>query len=235
MKKILIERDIYKVLRERDSFLDRADVKVFTAASNDEMLHLHRAESMDLIISDLEMRGISISTEQLCAQIRKDPDLRNVSIIMVCACDRTEMERSMHFGANAVILKPIKPPLLLAKAKQLLDINWRETYRVQLSVSVAGNNGDAPYFYRSLDITTTGILMETNQTFHNGGRVFCSFVLSDTTSVRTIGEVVRTIKQQSAAETKRYGIHFVDLSPKAKKAIENYLDAKALQSRRALY
>ncbi len=50
-----------------------------------------------------------------------------------------------------------------------------------------------------------------------------------------MGEAVRTIKQPSAAETNRCGIHFVDLAPEAKKAIENYVDAKALQSRRELY
>ncbi len=61
--------------------------------------------------------------------------------------------------------------MLLTKAKQLLDINWKETYLVQLSASVAGNNGDGAYFYRSRDITTTGILRETNQTFHHGDRV----------------------------------------------------------------
>lgn len=163
MKKILIERDICKVLRERDNFLDSADVKVFTAASNDEMLQLH-----------------------------------------------------------------LKPPVLLAKAKLLLDINWKETYRVQLSAFVAGNKGDGAYFYRSLDITTTEILRETNQTFHHDDCVFCSFVLPDTTPVRTMGEAVRTIKQPSAAITDRCGIHFVDLAPEANKAIENYLDAKAL-------
>lgn len=233
MKKILIEREICKVLRERNSFLDRADVQVFTAASNDVMLRLHCEERMDLIISHLEMPGIS--TEQLCSRIRKDPELRSVAIIMVCACDRSEMERSMHFGANAVVLKPIKPPLLLAKAGQLLDVPWREAYRVRLSVSVAGNDGDDAFFYRSLDITTTGILMETNQTFNLGDRVFCSFVLPDVTPVQTMGEVVRTIKQASGAEANRYGVRFVDLTPDKKKAIENYLEVKALQAQRALY
>jgi DNA-binding response OmpR family regulator len=233
LKKILIERDIHKVLRRQVSFLDRSEMKVFTAASNDEVLQLHRAELMDLIILQLDMPGMS--TEQLCSLIKKDLELRTVWIIIVCACDSAEMERSLRFGANAVVLNPVKPPLLLAKARQLLNVPWRETYRVKLSVSVGGFGGDPSFFHRSLNITTTGILIETNQTFKHGDRVVCSFVLPDATGIQATGEVVRTIKQASGAAANRYGIHFVDLAPEKKEAIENYLESKAHHSRPAVY
>ncbi len=208
-------------------------MRVFNAASNDEILQLHRVEHMHLIISDLEMPGIS--TKQLCSLIRKDPVMSSVSIIMVCACNRIEMERSLHIGANAVLLKPIKPPLLLAKAKQLLDINSRETFRVHLSVSVEGSGSDLAFFCRSLDITTTGILMETNHFLRLGDRVLCSFNLPDATRVQVMGKVVRTTKEAPDSEGSQYGIHFVDLAPDARKAIELYLDSAARKKHPDIY
>ena len=44
MKKILIAREIQKMLGQKPSLLDRTDVKVFTAASSEEALRIHRDE-----------------------------------------------------------------------------------------------------------------------------------------------------------------------------------------------
>ncbi len=235
MKKILLEQKICTILRERDSFLDRKDVKVFTAVSNDEALRLHQAERVDLIILDAEMPGLA--TEKLCFSVRKDPELRNVLIIVVCAGNRSEMARALHFGADAVILKPLKPPLLLAKAKQLLDIKWRQASRVLLSVSIEGHASDQAFSCRSLDIGTTGILMETMETFPNDQRVVCSFTLPDAaaTLIRTAGRIVRILDRSTGSSLNRYGIHFQELTADQKKAIENYLDSVARNKSRDIY
>ncbi len=225
MKKILLEQEISRVLRERDSFLDRSDMKVFTAASNDEVLQLHRAERMDLIILDLGMPGIA--TEKLCFSIRKDPELRNVLIIVVCACNRSEMARALHYGADAVLLKPLKPPLLLAKAKQLLDIRWRQSYRVPLRVSVEGEAGNKAFSCRSLDIGPTGILMETTQTFTNDQAVVCSFTLPDATHVRVAGKIVRILDQAAGSPLNQYAVRFLDITADHQRAIEHYLETAA--------
>ncbi len=233
MKKILLEREIGRVLRERDSFLDRADIQLFTAATNDEVLQLHRTERMDLIILDREMAGIA--PEKLCFSIRKDPDLRSVLIIVVCACNRSEMARALHYGADAVILKPLKPALLLAKARQLLDIRWRRAYRVPLSVSVEGQASNQAFSCRSLDIGPTGILMETAQTFPNDQEVVCSFTLPDATHIRVTGKIVRILDQAGGSPLNQYAVHFLDITDIQMKAIENYLDTAAQNRSRDIY
>ncbi len=233
MKKILIEQEICKVLRERDSFLDRADIKVFTAATNDEVLQIHRAERIGLIILDAEMPGIA--TEKLCFSIRKDHDLRNVLIIVVCACNRSEMARALHFGADAVILKPLKPPLLLAKAKQLLDIKWRQSYRVPLSVSIEGQASNQTFSCRSLDVGPTGILMETAGTFPNDQAVVCSFTLPDATHIRVTGKIVRILDQAAGSTLNQYAVHFLDIAADQQKAIEHYLETAARNKSRDIY
>ncbi len=228
-----MEREICRVLRERDSFLDRADIQVFTSASNDEVLQFHRAERMDLIILDAEMPGIA--TEKLCFSIRKDSELRNALIIVVCACNRSEMARALHFGADAVLLKPLKPPLLLAKAKQLLDLQWRQAYRVPLSVSIQGQASNQAFSCRSLDIGPTGILMETTQTFPNDQTVVCSFTLPDATHIRVTGKVVRILDQAAGSHLNQYAVHFLDITADQQKAIENYLDTAARNKSRDIY
>lgn len=233
LKRILIAREISKVLLEKKSYLNRAEIRLFTSASNDEAFDIHRLKHVDLIIADRDAPGIS--TDELCSLVRKDPKLLHAAIIVVCACDPAQMSRSIRNGADAVILKPIKPSFVLAKAQQLLHIPWRQTYRVPLDVTVDGKISDGTFSCRSLDISMKGLLVETKQTFAIGERVVCSFILPDSTLIRARGEVVRNLPSARGTQAKRFGIHFRDLTPEEGKAIEAFLDSPALKKRSAIY
>jgi CheY-like chemotaxis protein len=229
MKKIMIAQDINKILQQKNSFLQRADIKVFTAASNDEALKIHREERVHLIITQLDMPGMA--SEQFCSLVREDPELRAVSVIMICTNNRAEIEKSSRCRANAVILRPVNPALLLAKAQQLLDISWRETYRVLLSLTVDGNAKDTPFFCRSQNISTSGMLIETDKTLPHGDRVICSFFLPDSMRIQAAGEIVRIPQQATGSTVKQYGIKFLTLTPEARQALEAFVEKKAQKMR----
>jgi len=119
MKKILIAQDICRAIRRGDSFLERADVVVFTAATNDETLEIHRRERVQLIITDLDMPGMG--SEQLCSLIRKDPELSSVLMLMICPRSVAAIEKSLRCDVNGLLVRPVEPALLLARTEQLLD------------------------------------------------------------------------------------------------------------------
>lgn len=225
----MIAQDINKTLQQKNSFLKRADIKVFTAASNDEALKIHREERVHLIITQLDMPGMA--TEQFCSLVREDPELRAVSVIMICTNNRAEIEQSSRCRANAVILRPVNPALLLAKAQQLLDISWRETYRVLLSLTVDGNAKDTPFFCRSQNISTSGMLIETDKTLPHGDRVICSFFLPDSMRIQAAGEIVRIPQQATGSTVKQYGVKFSNLTPEARQALEAFVEKKAQKMR----
>jgi len=233
MKKILIGQDIHEILRQKNSFLDRTDVKIFTADSNDEMLKVHREERVHLIITDLDMPGMS--SEQLFSLIRKDAELRSVSVLMISPNFPAAIEQSSRCGASAVLLRPVNPAMLLAKAQQLLDIAWRETYRVLVSVEgnaiVHGNPLNTTFFCRSQNISTTGMLIETDKTLAQGDHVICSFFLPDSIRIQATGEIIRILPQESEAKTKQYGIKFSSLTSESRQALESFVDKKAQKIR----
>jgi DNA-binding response OmpR family regulator len=233
MKKILIDLKICNVLLEKKSFLSRDEVQLFTAASNDEALAILGVERIDLIIADLDAPGTS--TEQFCSMIRKDPALQHVAIIMVCACDSAQMSRSRRYGVDAIILRPIKPSFLLEKARQLLHLSWRETYRVLMDVSVDGTASEETFSCRSLDISSQGILVETTRIFALGERLVCTFMLPDAAHIRAKGVVARNLPTDRGSHVNRYGIHFQDLTPGESKAIEEFLDSAAQKKRSGMY
>jgi DNA-binding response OmpR family regulator len=225
MKKILIAQDINNILQQKNSFLERADMLVFTAATNDELLGIHRAERADLIITHLDMPGMDV--EQCCSLIKQEAAPRAVSLIMVSPNNRGALEKSSRCRADAVLLRPVKSPLVMAKAKQLLNISWRETYRVLLNISVEGSSSEQMFACRSLDLSTTGMRIETAHSFKQGDRVICSFFLPDanTTHIEATGEIARIIQPGPGTDAGRYGVHFLDLSNDARKALGAYLNA----------
>jgi len=133
MIKIIISQEIYKQLQEKDSLLNRQDILVFQTASNDETLKIHSAEKVNLIITELDMPGTT--SEILFATIRKNPELRRVMVLMITPNNMKSIERCSRCTADAVITRPLNPALVLAKVQNLLDLYWRETSRLRVSVA----------------------------------------------------------------------------------------------------
>lgn len=225
MKKILIAQELHALLSQDMAFLNRAGITVFSASSNDEALNIHRAERVNLIITQLNMPGMS--TAQFCARIREEADLRAVSLIMVCENNPAEKEQSSRCKANAVLLRPVHPVVLMVKAQQLLEIASRESYRVLLRARVESQTRNEQFFCRSMNISATGMLIETEKQFDEGTRLFCSFFLPDAKRVEAAGKIVRTLKKTNGKDGNHYGFMFTEISPEAKQSLAAFVEERA--------
>ncbi len=225
MKKILIADTLKSLLEKEKSFLQRADIKLFTAATNDDVLAVHRTEKVNLIITQFDMSGMS--NDQLYTTIKNDRDLRKVSLIILCSNKPGIKERAEQCSPHVVMTLPVDTEQLLKHAQRFLNIPWRESYRVLLSVNIEGNSKDTAFFCRSENISTTGLLLETDRDLNEKDRVRCSFFLPDSKQIIAIGEVVRAMKGSEKSGAKQYGIKFDKLTPEDKAAIEVFVERKA--------
>jgi DNA-binding response OmpR family regulator len=225
VKKIILDQDINAILRKKNTFLDRADMRVFSSASTDEVLQIHRTVRADLIIINFDMPGMGI--EQLCSLLREPGEHSPASIILVCTNTNGALKQSSRCKAEAVITRPFKPAQLLARAKTLLQLSWRETYRVLLNVAIEGTVSANHFVCNSLDISLAGMLIETTQTFSQGDRLACSFFLPNMTQIQITGEIVRTIQPMPGVDANWYGVHFLNLPFEAAKTLEAFIDTNA--------
>lgn len=230
MKKVLIARDIHELLEQNNTFLDRTDFSVFIATTNDEALTIHRAERVDLIITQLDMPGMA--AEQFCSRIREDADLRTTSLIMVCANTPAAIEQAGRCGTNAVLLQPVHPVVLMMKAQQLLNIAGRETLRVLLNANVDSLSDDEAFFCRTVNVSATGMLIETNKQLVEGARLTCSFYLPNAKKIRVAAKVVRAAAVPGD-EDHQFGLMFTDISPEAKKLLVDYIVKTSMKERPA--
>lgn len=221
MKKVIIATDIKSLIDKEESFFKRADVRIFTAISNEEVLHIHKTEKADLIIArlhDPEMGG-----DVLCSLIRNDPELLRVSIIIVCSTRKPAVQEKSWCKANILITEPIIMPVLFEKAHCLLSIAQREFFRSPIIVKVKAEQKDQAFFCLSENISASGMLFGTDKILRRGDSVLCSFVLPNSTRILTEAEIVRVVGKMGDIDTNQYGMRFLNLDVENKSAIELFV------------
>jgi DNA-binding response OmpR family regulator len=224
MKKIVIADNVRSIIAREESFLDRGNIKIFTSASNEETLNIHRSEKSDLIITHL--KSPEMGGEKLSSIIRDEKELCKVSIIMLIRRSEFNKEVKSDCRANAFLPIPVDTTLLLDKAHELLNISKRESYRALISAKVWGRFKDEPFFCFSENISTSGMLFFTDKLLSEGDHLLCSFFLPNSRHISTDAEVVRAVKKQMEFDTNHYGINFVNLSPDDRYFIDSFVKEK---------
>ncbi|TAL25179.1 MAG: response regulator, partial [Nitrospirae bacterium] len=210
MKKILIPADIKKLIKKQKSFLDRSHLKIFTMTSNEEAFNIHCAEKANLIITKFDMPGMS--SEIFCSLIREDRKLQDVSIILICNNSKADIERTSRCKANAIVTMPLDRTIFLEKAHQLLNISRRESCRIPLSVRISGKHKNRPFLCHLENISSSGILFETDNKLAGGDIMSCSFFLPNSKHIVADGEIVRVDKKEGEFDANRYGIRFSNIT-----------------------
>ena len=222
MKKVIIAKDIRAIVEKKKTFLDRSEVRLFAAPSNEKVLALHRAIKADLIIAKLNMP--EMSGETLCALIRDDEELRYVSIIIVCSENESDLARCIQCRANAFISSPIDTELLLQEAHRLLNIAPRTSYRIPIRVKFFGKSKQRVFTGYTENLSSSGMLLCTMSHLFEGDSVMCSFSVPVSTQITVQAEVVRVLGKEPEHNTNCYGIKFTELGANATSAIQAFVE-----------
>jgi CheY-like chemotaxis protein len=205
-------------LDDKNSCLNREDIQVITATTNDDMLSFHRKKKAALIITRLDMPGIKI--EELFMIIRRSKDLRKVSVIIICKDNLANRELCKKCGANAVLTLPVDKNLLAMKVRQFLNVAPREFYRAALAVGIEGKFKNRPLPFWTENISSSGMLIKSEEPLAKDAGIFFSFFLPDGTHVSGYGEIIRLAQSETSPDVFLYGIKFTNIDPSVTSAIE---------------
>ena len=110
------EPDIQELIRYH---LDQAGFHVETASDGNAALHQLRRRRPSLVVLDLMLPDRS-GTE-ICREIRSDPDLKDLPIIMVTArSDEVDRLLGLELGADDYVSKPFSPRELTLRVRAVL-------------------------------------------------------------------------------------------------------------------
>ena len=116
---ILVVDDEPFICRSLTFVLRKDNYKVIEARNGEEALAAIREHKPDLVFLDVMMP--KLNGFQVTQQVRSDPELAGVKIILLTAkgqeCDR---EVGKTAGANDYMTKPFSPTKILDRARQML-------------------------------------------------------------------------------------------------------------------
>jgi len=101
-----------------------------------QALELLQSESFDLILLDVEMPNMDGS--QVLEQLKADPRLRDIPVIMLSAMDEVErVVRCIELGAQDYLPRPFHPVLLQARLSMCLQRKWLRDQQIDYLQQVA--------------------------------------------------------------------------------------------------
>ncbi|OGU10320.1 MAG: hypothetical protein A2075_21020 [Geobacteraceae bacterium GWC2_58_44] len=219
MKKILLVSNHEAFLDRNKSLLNRAGFLILTATSAEEALQLYRQQPVDLIISLLDLP--QMGGDALCSLIRQDKDLRQVPFVLVCYETEADLERASHCRANARVIRPVRPELLLKQIGRFLDIPTRRDYRAIFKACVNGTRGSLSFSGMTRNISVSGILCETATILSQNDLISNLLLAIDTDQIVADGKVVWSESQPGGVYN--YGVQFTSLAPGCRERIEHFV------------
>lgn len=107
-KKVLVIDDDITIQRLIEFILRKFEVDVLIASNGDIGIKLAKEERPELIFLDIMMPGKS--GIEVCREIKSDPNLRNIYVVMLTAKgEETEIRDMFDSGADEYIPKPFSP------------------------------------------------------------------------------------------------------------------------------
>jgi DNA-binding response OmpR family regulator len=146
---ILIVDDDLAGCKILERLLRSADHRIFFVTAGQEVLHTAQQTLPDLVLLDVMMP--EIDGFEVCRQLRGDPMLAEVPIIMVTALDdRDSRIRGMEAGADDFLIKPIDRMELRARVRTITRLN---RYRLLIDERTQRQQAEEQTRQRSRDLT----------------------------------------------------------------------------------
>jgi CheY-like chemotaxis protein len=117
-RKILVVDDNLDTRELTHLHLTTEGFVVVVASDGREGLYMALAEQPDLIIADISMP--ELGSIELVKQLRAQPELDNVPILVLTAFGNEEMDQAIRAGAHRAINKPVHLDSLMDEVRQLL-------------------------------------------------------------------------------------------------------------------
>ncbi|HEX2832314.1 MAG TPA: PilZ domain-containing protein [Thermoanaerobaculia bacterium] len=204
----------------QETILRRRDMIIATALAGSEGLQKARDERPNLIIFGYDL--FDMTAPEFCREIRHDDQTRAISLLLVC--DRENHEHGdlcLSAGCNDVIFRPLQKPELDQKVERLTSIPVRRQLRTITKIEVSMEKNGRFVLGRSINISSSGMLIEVDRVLPHEGPVRLHFYLpADPKPLQIVGEVLRA---EFTGSMSKYGVRFLSSTEEDRERISRYV------------
>ena len=181
-----------------------------------------RAESQRFDVAFVAMGTPQLDGLELARRIRKSPLNLETTIVMLSATDNiVSLRKAFGEGADFVLTKPITAGRIRPMLAAMDSPGWkgkRHAARMPLITEVTCTWDNQEFPLRSLNISETGMLLQSSHDAEVGQEVSLEFKIAEVrASLNVCARVIRREK------TERVGIEFIGLAPEDHNAIQLYV------------
>jgi two-component system, OmpR family, alkaline phosphatase synthesis response regulator PhoP len=117
--RILIADDEENIVISLEFLMKREGFEVLIAQDGEQAVEMIRTEKPDLVLLDIMMP--KKSGFEVCQEVRSDPSLESVRILMLTAKGReTEVAKGLALGADCYVTKPFSTKELVERVRGML-------------------------------------------------------------------------------------------------------------------
>jgi response regulator RpfG family c-di-GMP phosphodiesterase len=204
----------------QETILRRREMQIKTALAGSEGLVRAREEHPNLIMFGYDL--FDMTAPEFCREIRRDYATRDISLRLVC--DRETREHGdlcLSAGCNDVIFRPLQNPELDQKVERLTNIPVRRQLRTITKIEVSLEKNGRFVLGRSINISSTGMLLEVDRMLPQEGPMRLHFYLpGDPKPLQIVAEVLRA---EFAGSMSKYGMRFIDPNDEEKERISRFV------------
>jgi response regulator RpfG family c-di-GMP phosphodiesterase len=204
----------------QETILRRRDMQIMTALAGSEGLAKARAEKPHLIMFGYDL--FDMTAPEFCREIRHDEATRPISLLLVCDREHSDhSELCLSAGCNDVIFRPLQKPELDQKVERLTSIPVRRQLRTITKIEVSLEKNGRFLLGRSVNISSTGMLVEVDRMLPQEGPVRLHFYLpADPKPLQVMAEVLRA---EFSGTMSKYGMRFVEPTGEDRERISRYV------------
>ncbi len=117
--KIVVADDEYFISRSLSFIFEKEGYVCSVASDGEAALALIKQEKPNLVFLDIGMP--KMDGYHVCREVRRDPDLKDIYIIMLTAMGQdVDQKASLAAGANEYMLKPFNPRVIRERVAEIL-------------------------------------------------------------------------------------------------------------------
>jgi response regulator RpfG family c-di-GMP phosphodiesterase len=210
----------------QETILRRREAVISTAIAGSEGLQKAREEQPQLIMFGFDL--FDMSAPEFCREIRADERTRGISLLLVTERDNAQhQDLCIAAGCNDVIFRPLQRNDLDAKITRLTTIPTRRELRTLTRIEVSLEKNGRFLIGRSLNISSTGMLIELDRVLPGDGKLRLHFYLpGEPQAMQIDAEVLRA---EFVGTMAKYGLHFMAVNKEERERIERFV--RRLRSR----
>jgi two-component system, OmpR family, alkaline phosphatase synthesis response regulator PhoP len=204
----------------QETILRRREMKIKTALAGSEGLVRAKEDRPNLIIFGYDL--FDMTAPEFCREIRESDETKAISLLLVC--DRSHSEHGdlcLSAGCNDVIFRPLQKPELDQKVERLTNIPVRRQLRTITKIEVSMEKNGRFVLARSVNISSTGMMVEVDRMLPQEGPVRLHFYLpGDPKPLQILAEILRA---EFSGSMSKYGMCFLEPTEEDKERIARYV------------